>query len=277
MKYRLIAMDLDGTLNNDQKQIDEATRRALMAAQDRGVRLLLASARPLPGLYRERDALELTGHRGILMAYNGGLIVEAATGEVLSATAMDRGRAAFVLRSLEALPVTPILDDGERFYVIDRNGYKVEYECWNNRMSCVEVPNLADFLSFAPCKILMSVDPGRIESVQAEIAAFLPPELTVVRTAAFYLEVIPRAVNKGQGLRAACAAIGIDPGQAIAFGDSQNDIEMLKAAGVGVAMGNAEAAVKAAADQVTASNNQNGIAVALERLMPDDEAGEEIL
>ena len=109
---------------------------------------------------------------------------------------------------LEALPVTPILDDGARFYVVDRNGYKVDYECRNNRMTCAEVPNLADFLGFAPCKILMSTDPGGIRGVQAQIGAALPDGLTVVQTAPFYLEVIPSTVNKGLGLRAACAAVG---------------------------------------------------------------------
>ena len=74
MNYKLIAMDLDGTLNNDQKTIDPPTRDALLAAQAAGDRLLLASARPLPGLYKERDLLDLTRHHGLLMAYNGGTL-----------------------------------------------------------------------------------------------------------------------------------------------------------------------------------------------------------
>ena len=267
MDYRLIAMDLDGTLNNDRKTIDPPTRIALDRAQRMGVRLLLASARPLPGLYRERDALDLASHGGLLMAYNGGMIAEADTGRVLSATAMDREEAGQVLRALEKLPVTPIIDDGCVFYVESANGYKVQYECMNNNMRCVEVANPADALDFSPCKILMSVQPEVIKAVQREIAGFLPAGLTVVQTAPFYLEVIPAAVNKGVGLRAACAALGVAPEETIAFGDSENDIEMLRAAGVGVAMANADDAVKKAADMITSSNNENGIAVALERLL----------
>ena len=266
MKYKLIAMDLDGTLNNDQKQIDPPTREALLLAQGQGIRLLLASARPLPGLYRDRDALALGEHGGLLMAYNGSIIADAATGKVLSSTAMDMEDARRVLRLLEALPVTPILDDGKQFYVTSRRGYKVDYECRNNRMICSEVPNLADFLAFAPCKLLMSADPGCIKAVQARIARALPEGLTVVQTAPFYLEVIPSNVNKGVGLCAACAAIGLTPEETVAFGDSENDIEMLRVAGVGIAMGNADEAVKAAADRVTLSNNDNGIAAALEAL-----------
>ena len=267
MDYKLIAMDLDGTLNNDQKIITEKTKAALMATQKRGIRLALASARPSPGLFKERDVLRLQDYNGILMSYNGGRIVDAATGKVLFETSMDLAQTKQVLRRLEALPVTPILDDGVQFYVADKNGYKVDYECKNNSMTCTEVGNLADFLSFAPIKILMSVRPEELAEVQKQIAAFLPETLTVVQTAAFYLEVIPKVINKGQGIRDICAVLGIDPSEVISFGDAANDIPMLREAGMGVAMGNAAEAVKAAANMVTLSNNEDGIAAALEKLL----------
>ncbi len=267
MGYKLIAMDLDGTLNNDEKKITPRTREALMAAQSAGIRLALASARPSPGLRKERDVLCMRENGGVLMAYNGGRIVDAATDRVLFETCMPLEAAQEVMRALEKLPVTPILDDGRQFYVTDRNGYKVDYECRNNNMSCVEVENLADFLQFAPVKILMSVDPAAIAGVQAQIAQLLPAELAVVQTAAFYLEVIPRAIDKGRGLVQICRALGLRPAEVIAFGDAENDIPMLRTAGVGVAMGNADAAVKAAADRVTRSNNEDGIAAALEELL----------
>ena len=267
MKYKLIAMDLDGTLNNDQKVITQKTKAALMEAQKAGIRLALASARPSPGLFKERDVLRLQDYNGILMSYNGGRIVDAATGKVLFETSMDLQETKQVLRQLEKLPVTPILDDGAQFYVSDKNGYKVDYECRNNNMVCSEVGNLADFLSFAPIKILMSVQPEELEAVQQTIAGFLPASLTVVQTASFYLEVIPKVINKGQGIRDICSVLGIETGEVISFGDAANDIPMLLAAGVGVAMGNASEAVKAAADMVTLSNNDDGIAAALEKLI----------
>ena len=126
MKYKLIAMDLDGTLNNSQKIITERTRSALMQAQRQGVRLALASARPSPGLFKERDILHLQEFGGLLMSYNGGRIVDAATGAALFETAMDIAQTKQVLRQLETLPVTPILDDGRQFYVADTQGYKVD-------------------------------------------------------------------------------------------------------------------------------------------------------
>ena len=267
MDYKLIAMDLDGTLNNDQKIITEKTKAALMEAQKKGIRLALASARPSPGLFKERDILRQQDFQGILMSYNGGRIVDAATGSVMFETSMDLQQTKQVLRKLEELPVTPILDDGVQFYVTDKNGFKVDYECKNNNMVCQEVGNLAEFLTFAPIKILMSVDPAQLKEVQQQIAAFLPDSLTVVQTAAFYLEVIPKVINKGQGIRDICGVLGISAEQVISFGDAENDIPMIREAGMGVAMGNAAEAVKQAADMVTLSNNEDGIAAALEKLI----------
>ena len=134
-------------------------------------------------------------------------------------------------------------------------------------MVCSEVGNLADFLTFAPIKILMSVQPEELTQVQQEIAAFLPESLTVVQTAAFYLEVIPKVINKGQGIRDICKVLGISSREVISFGDAANDIPMLQEAGMGVAMGNAAEAVKAEANMVTLSNNEDGIAAALEQLL----------
>lgn len=149
MKLKLIALDIDGTLTNDEKKITADTLSTLLKFQEQGIRVMLASARPVPGLYSAASELRLGDHHGILMAYNGGKVVDATDGQLLSQTHMDLNKTRELLRFLEALPVTVILDDGERFYVEDAHGYKVEYECWNNQMDCTEVDNLADFLDFS--------------------------------------------------------------------------------------------------------------------------------
>ncbi len=267
MNYKLIALDLDGTLYNDQKIITPATRNALLRAQDVGVRLMISSARPVPGLYRPRDELDMMSHDGILMAYNGGRILMASDNRLLSATNIPLEAAKDVLKALERLPVTPILDDGHIFYVTDPAAYKVEYECRNNDMTCDRVRNLAEFIDFEPAKILMSVQPDQISDVQRIIAHLLPQGLIVVQTAAFYLEIIPETVGKGGALLEVCELLHIDPAQTIAFGDSENDISILRTAGQGIAMGNASDTVRAAADQITRSNNDDGIAAALDMLL----------
>ena len=247
MDVQIIALDIDGTLTDDQKNISNLTLEALIEAEKKGIRLVLASARPASGLFSIRDQLKMEQFGGILMSYN---------------LTMTRR----ILRFLEELPVTVIVDDGKMFYVTDKNGYKVEYECRNNQMQCTEVGNLADWLTFSPIKILLAVDPMKIYEVQEQIRNFLPEDLTVVRTAAFYLEIFPRRINKGQGLCDICRILKIDVRNSIAFGDSENDIPMLKAAGIGIAMKNAEIDVKKASDMSTLSNNEDGIPYALRAL-----------
>ena len=269
MQVKLLALDIDGTLTNDEKKITSDTKNTLLQVQEKGVRLMLASARPVPGLYEMAEELELYTHQGILMAYNGGRISLASDGSVLSETSMDKEKTKALLRYLETLPVTVILDDGKQFYVTDEKGYKVEFECRNNRMSCTEVDNLSDFLDFAPVKLLLAVDPEQILQIQQQIAAHLDEDLTVVRTAAFYLEIIPRQIDKGKGLKDICKVLGISIKDAAAFGDSENDIPMLEAAGWGIAMENAEEAVKDKADKVTLSNNEDGIAYAIKKWLLD--------
>ena len=266
MKISLIAMDLDGTLKSDTKEITPRTCAALMEAQKRGIRLVLASARPSPGLRRECDTLNMQNFGGILMSYNGGRIVEAAKGQVLYETAMEKETAVSLLQFLKTLPVTPILDDGKQFYVTDAAGYKVDYECKNNDMVCTEVEDLTK-LDFAPVKILMSVREAQLKETQARIAAVLPPELHVLQTAPFYLEIIPSGINKGRGLETVCRLLNIPLEETVAFGDQQNDITMIQKAGMGVAMGNAAPEVKAVADQVPLSNNDDGIAYILEQFL----------
>ena len=117
MNLKLIALDIDGTLTDDEKKITPRTRECLLKAQEKGVRLVLASARPTPGLYKAAEQLKMREHGGILMAYNGGRIVDAASGKTLSEIHMEKEKTRELLRFLEMLPVTVILDDGVQFFV----------------------------------------------------------------------------------------------------------------------------------------------------------------
>ena len=256
MDFQIIALDIDGTLTDDRKKISSLTLETLIEAEKKGIRLVLASARPAPGLFSIRDQLKMEQFGGILMSYNGGKITDCE-GNTFYEISMDFATTRRILRFLEELPVTVIVDDGKMFYVTDKNGYKVEYECRNNQMQCIEVDNLADWLTFSPIKLLLAVDPMKIYEVQEQIRNFLPEDLTVVRTAAFYLEIFSRRINKGQGLCDICKILKIDVKNSIAFGDSENDIPMLKAAGIGIAMKNAEMDVKKASDMCTLSNKED--------------------
>ena len=158
MKYKLIAVDLDGTLYNDQLKITSDTLNTMIKAQEMGIRIALASGRPLPGLFHARDLLKLNEHHGMLVAYNGGKVVDTTTNEVLYDKYIPDDLAMELLEHLKDYPVNPIIDDGKVLYVTDKNGYRVKEEALNDSMEYVEVPSLTEHLDFHLNKILTAVD-----------------------------------------------------------------------------------------------------------------------
>lgn len=268
MAYKLIALDLDGTLTNSQKKVTPVTREILIEAQRRGLRVVLASARPAPGLFRERAALELNRYGGYLMSYNGARIVEAATDKLLYSRDMPAGDVRAMLTHLADFPVSVMVDDGRRYYTNDPEGYKVEFERANIGIPITKVDDLAAVVTFATPKILVLAPRPVLEEYTEAIAAPFRAAFDFFRVDDFYLEIVIKNFSKADGLKALCRASGIALADVVAFGDSANDAAMLRCAGLGVAMCNADASVCAQADAVTrCTNDDDGVARFLETVV----------
>ena len=267
--YKMIALDLDGTLNNDEKKITEKTREALLSVQQHGVTVVLASGRQAPGLAREAQALDLKDYHGLLLSYNGGRIQDATTGEVLFDQAIDRATALRFLRHLEAYPeLSPIVDDGESIFTTNARRHKVQDESRNNNLKVEIVENIADAVEargFAPVKILTAAPNEILVPRLADIRRGFEDELSFVQSAPWFYEATVKGVSKSTSLAIVCERLGIARAEVMAFGDAQNDMSMLDFAGHGVAMGNACPELKEMADEITLSNNEDGIAASLTR------------
>ena len=259
--YKMIALDLDGTLNNDEKKITEKTREALLSVQQHGVTVVLASGRQAPGLAREAQALDLKDYHG--------RIQDATTGEVLFDQAIDRATALRFLRHLEAYPeLSPIVDDGESIFTTDARRHKVQDESRNNNLKVEIVENIADAVEargFAPVKILTAAPNEILVPRLADIRRGFEDELSFVQSAPWFYEATVKGVSKSTSLAIVCERLGIARAEVMAFGDAQNDMSMLDFAGHGVAMGNACPELKEMADEITLSNNEDGIAASLTR------------
>lgn len=267
--YKMIALDLDGTLNNDEKKITEKTREALLAVQQHGVTVVLASGRQAPGLAREAKALDLKNYHGLLLSYNGGRIQDATTGNILFDQAIDRTTALRFLRHLEAYPeLSPIVDDGESIFTTDARRHKVQDESRNNNLKVEIVENIADAVEargFAPVKILTAAPNEILVPRLEDIRRGFEDELSFVQSAPWFYEATVKGVSKSTSLAIVCERLGIARDEVMAFGDAQNDMSMLNFAGHGVAMGNACPELKEMADEITLSNNEDGIAASLTR------------
>lgn len=260
MNYQLIALDLDGTLNNDERQITPITKQVLLRAQQKGIRVALASARPAPGLSREREVLELDRYHGILISYNGARIVNAADNSLLYSRNIDPEAVTAMLTHLKDFPVAVMVDDGKSYYVTDPEAYKVEFERSNIGIPFTVVADMAEAVTFPVPKVLV-VAPGKIlDQYTPEIAAPFSETFDFFRVGDFYLEIAIKGFSKATGLAELCRQLNIPREAVIAFGDSANDAAMLSYAGMGVAMANGEAAVKKTADTITRyTNNEDGV------------------
>lgn len=265
MDYRLIALDLDGTLTNSQKIIPPATKAALLAAQARGVRIALVSGRPTHGIEPLAQELHLSAHGGFIVSYNGGRIVSCADGAVLYRRSIPEGR----IPQLCSLPrrhrqLSVVIYQGDKLITEMGADPHVLNDARINHMRIEAVPDLQARIDFPVAKFLFPGDAGFIAQLLPQLQKAMP-ELSIYCSEPFYLEVMPANVDKGQTLSVLLDRLGLSRQQLIAFGDGFNDVSMLRFAGMGVAMGNAQAPTKAAADFITRTNDEDGIVHALER------------
>lgn len=276
---KAILLDIDGTLTNSKKEISPRTRDALLRAQDAGVRLVLASGRPAQGLHAFAEALDMVDHQGIFCCFNGAKVMDCQTGEVYFEQTITVDQARRVLKHLQAFEVNPVIDKGPYMHTCDvyqripgpdgSPWLVVEYESRNNGYLLREHVDFAADIDWAPNKIMTVGVPTYLQEHAAEISAPFAGELNAMFTAPFYYEFTPKGVDKARSLAEALGRLGIEAADTAAFGDAENDMTMVALSGHGVAMGNAVEATKVAASMVTDDNDHDGIAVALEKLMPE--------
>lgn len=273
MAIKAIALDIDGTLTNDEKVVTARTREALLAAQRSGVRLILSSGRPVQGLRALAAELDLPANGGLLVAFNGAHVVDARTDEVLFDQPMDPSALASLVGHMREFDVIPWITEGSRLYVergmrhvITYRGEPFDIVEYERRMCDLELHEVDDLLEVCGTpqdKLLCASEPEYLQQHWRAMYGPFTDELSGMFTADFYFEFMAPGIDKGRALAGALPKLGIDASEVIAFGDGQNDVSMLRWAGTGVAMGNAVDEAKAAADMVTASNNEDGIALAL--------------
>lgn len=263
--YQMIALDLDGTLTNHEKVVTPKTREALLRAQERGAVIVLASGRPTYGIEPVAECLELESRGGYILSYNGGKIVDCKTREELYSKFLPAD-------------VIPVLYSYARSHGYALLGYVgneivtempfdeyVQEESRINKMPVRRVENLLANLEAHPTKLLMTGDPAKMIVAEEELSRLVGNRMDVFRSAPFFIELVPQGIDKAQSLLRLLGKLNLSQQDLMAFGDGYNDLSMLKLAAMGVAMENAAPEVRAEADWVTLSNENDGVAHALEQ------------
>lgn len=262
--FRAIALDLDGTLTNHDKVVTPRTRQALLKAQEQGAIIILASGRPTYGIVPVAECLELEKRGGYILSYNGGNIVNAKTGEKLFSQFLPDAVIPILYKYAREHRYALLGYAGNEIITEMPDDQYVKEESRINKMNIRKVENLFEALEPHPTKLLMTGDPADMLKAENELSEILGDRMDIFRSAPFFLELVPKGIDKAKSLLRLLAKINLTPADMIAFGDGYNDLSMLKLAGMGVAMQNAAPEVRAEADYITLSNEEDGVAAALE-------------
>ncbi|MGJ0704302.1 Cof-type HAD-IIB family hydrolase [Enterococcus avium] len=277
MIIKAIVLDIDGTLLNTGKIISEKTKQALIAAQEEGIKVILASGRPTTGMLELAEQLEMTKYEGFLVSYNGARVTDCLTKEVLFNQAMSIETGQAILEHLKNFDVIPMIDKEDYLYVNDvYSGMLdlpdgafniIEYEARGGNFKLSEIDDLAAFATFPINKILIAAQPEYLQKIAPALHAPFDEIVTAAFSAPFYFEFTDKGIDKAKALNTVFPEMGIHSENIIAFGDGHNDRSIIEYAGIGVAMGNAVDALKEIADDVTLSCDEDGIAAGLEKYL----------
>ncbi|MFH8580521.1 Cof-type HAD-IIB family hydrolase [Streptomyces zaomyceticus] len=261
--YRLVATDLDGTLLRADESVSARTRDALAAVTEAGAAHIVVTGRAVPWT---RHILDDLGYEGIAVCGQGAQVYHAGEHRLLTSLTLDRQLAGLALSKLEA-EVGPLAlaasRDGLEGEVLMGPGYRVQ----EGPLPYVPYEDPSELWA-APLTKLYIQHPALSDDELTRVARETVGGLVdVVMAGPGIVEILPLGLSKATGLSLAARRLGVKAAETIAFGDMPNDIPMFAWAAHGVAMGNAHGELRVVADEVTASNEEDGIAVVLERLL----------
>ena len=267
MKYKLLVLDLDGTLTNKKKEVTEHTRRTLIEAQERGVKIVLASGRPTYGVAPLAEILELQKYEGYILSYNGGEIIDWKTGEMMYENVLDPDVLPYLYKCATDNHFAIVTYDGKYVLTEYPEDEYVLKEAILNVMTPKKVDHFLEAIKFPIAKCLIVGEPTRLAVLEKEMYEHLKDHMGVFRSEPYFLELVPKGIDKAQSLAVLLKEIGMTKEEMIAVGDGFNDLSMIQYAGLGVAMANAQEIVRQNADYITLSNEEDGVAAVVEKFI----------
>ena len=268
MKYKLLVLDVDGTLLNDEREISKRTLAALLKVQQMGVRIVLASGRPTYGLMPLAKTLELGNYGGFVLSYNGCQIIKAQNGEILFERRINPEMLPYLEKKARKNGFAIFTYHDDTLITDSPDNEYIKNEALLNNLKIIKEDEFSTAIDFAPCKCMLVSDKEKaLIGLEQHWEKRLAGTLDAFRSEPYFLEVVPCGVNKANTLGALLEHLGVTREEVIAVGDGVCDVTMLQLAGMGVAMGHSQDSVKVCADYVTAANEEDGVALAGEKLI----------
>jgi Cof subfamily protein (haloacid dehalogenase superfamily) len=263
MQYKLIAVDIDGTLLNSEGIITEKTREAIQRAVAKGAIFSICTGRPIQGVEGFNSLLNLDSP---FITYNGAMIVMGKSKEILFEQSLSPEVARNIIRIGKELETTMIIWSNNKLYVYEIND-KTNYYNRVLKVDPIVIEDEEEILQNGVTKILWYDDPKNLEAYQVRLKEELKDSCNFHTSQPIYLEFVDKNISKATAMEKIGEHFGIKREEMIAIGDGFNDLAMIEYAGLGVAMGNAPQAIKDRANYVTLSNDEDGIAHVLDKFV----------
>lgn len=266
-KIKLVAMDIDETLLDDNQVISLANQNAIAAAMEQGVKIVLASGRTHSGMAEYLNKLKIAGNDQYIIT-NGGSLVETLNDEVIYHKALSNQ----TYRQIDAF----VKENDLHYNAVDVKGqtytsntdsidrYTIIQAFENDKGLLIRQPDQLP-ADFEILKAIINEPKERLDQITPAVEQEFGEDYYVIRTGAGFLEIMPKNIDKGSALTYLAEYLQLDLSETMAIGDGENDIPMLRKAGVSVVMNNATDSIKNLADFITADNNQSGVAKAFEK------------
>lgn len=264
--YKIIVFDLDGTLTNSNKEISPLTKSVIMQLQKVGIKVVLASGRPTCGIVHLANELKLDKYSGYILSYNGGQIINCSTKEIIYSTSIPPKFVSNLYKYSKDYNLTILSYKNECVICENSDDKYVQIEAKINNMPILKVNNFVDAIDVDVPKFLIVGNPEYAQRLEAVLSKEYEGILNVYRSEPYFLEILPMNIDKAYSLNQLLERLNLKRSNLIAFGDGFNDLSMIKYAGLGVAMANAQDVVKQAADCITLSNDDDGIAHTLNKI-----------
>ena len=263
MSLRFAISDVDGTLVNKDKKLTQPVIDAVARLQAKGVPFTIISARPPSGIAFLVEALKPTGP---IAAFNGGTII-APDGSILERHALDRSavEASFAIAGGSA--ATPWIFAEGRWHIVDPANPHVPHEVLASGQQPAVETDMTHLFGEVDKLTWVSDDPALLHDLQDQMRAAIGGNATIGMSQTYYLDLTHPTANKGDGVATLARIAGVDLAAVAVLGDQFNDVPMFERAGITIAMGQAPEAVKAKAAYISTSNDEDGVAHAIDTIL----------
>lgn len=263
---KLVAIDIDGTLVNEEKIMTRKVNKAVHEAIDQGIKVVLCTGRPIEGIHPYLDQLDFKDENDYVISQNGACITQTSTMEIINERSLRLDEVQELLKFTRDFPVTVCALNEEHFFVVsDQIPEKMKEE---SRIVNMEIEIVSEEFFDEESRILKVCclsSKEKLDNFEKYITSEMREKYYIVRSQSYFIEIMVKDTNKGTALEKLAEHLNLRMDEVMAIGDGENDYEMIEAAGLGVVMENGTKRLKGIANEMTLSNEEDGVAHAFEK------------